>query len=156
MHLVEKNRQPPKENLGYYISITGAILALLWIGILKFTPTEAKGIRPLVENHPLSTWMYRAFSEQAVSNIVGTVELIVATLLLLSLRYNVFKKYAGIGMCVIFLTTLSYLFTTPNIWKTIDGVRVTDFFILKDMMYLGFGVTLLQSSLNSKNNSDEK
>ncbi len=27
--------------LGYYISLFGAALILLWIGVFKFTPTEA-------------------------------------------------------------------------------------------------------------------
>lgn len=38
---------------GYYISLYGVALVLLWIGIFKFTPTEAAAIKPLVENHPL-------------------------------------------------------------------------------------------------------
>jgi uncharacterized membrane protein YkgB len=39
---------------GYYISLFGAALILLWIGIFKFTPTEAAAIKPLVENHFLT------------------------------------------------------------------------------------------------------
>jgi len=50
-------------------------------------------------------------------------------------------------MILIFLTTLSYLVTTPGIWKIVDGVPVTDFFILKDLMFLEFGLMIL----NEKN-----
>lgn len=39
--------------IGYYISLYGVAIVLLWIGIFKFTPTEAAAIKPLVENHPL-------------------------------------------------------------------------------------------------------
>jgi len=49
-------------------------------------------------------------------------------------------------MIVTFLVTLSYLFTTPGIWKIVDGVPVTDFFILKDLMLLGFGLMIVQNN----------
>jgi len=50
---------------------------LLWIGIYKFTPTEAKLIEPLVKNHFLMGWLYQVFSIQTVSNLVGSAEIIV-------------------------------------------------------------------------------
>ena len=139
-----------RQGIGYYISLFGTVIILLWIGLFKFTPTEAQSIKPLIENHPLSFWLYRVFSVQAVSNIVGFVEIVVAVLLVLSLKFNSVKKYAGIGMLIIFLMTLSYLFTTPKMWRWVDGIPVTDFFILKDLLLLGFGISLLESSKKVK------
>ncbi|MEJ5052047.1 DUF417 family protein [Chryseobacterium culicis] len=130
--------------IGYYISLFGAALILLWIGIFKFTPTEAAAIKPLVENHFLTFFVYKIISVQAVSNLIGTIEIIIALLLIFSAKFAVLKKYAGIGMMVTFLVTLSYLFTTPGMWKIVDGVPVTDFFILKDLMLLGFGFMIVQ------------
>lgn len=132
--------------IGYYVSLFGTALILLWIGAFKFTPTEANAIKPLIEHHPFSFWMYHIFSVQTVSNIVGIVEIIIALLLLLSLQWVSIKKYAGIGMCVIFIMTLSYLFTTPGMWRWVDGFLVTDSFILKDLLFLGFGISLIESS----------
>lgn len=144
MQAKNKNNGPNVvSSLGYYISLGGAVLILLWIGIFKFTPTEANAIKLLIENHPLSSWMYTVLSVQTVSNIVGVVEILVALILILTLKFEKLKKYAGFAMCIIFLMTLSYLFTTPNMWKIIDGVPHTDFFILKDVMYLGFGMHLI-------------
>ncbi|MGH1516072.1 DUF417 family protein [Chryseobacterium sp. JK1] len=134
--------------LGYYISLFGAALILLWIGIFKFTPTEAAGIKPLVENHFLTFFVYKVMSVQAVSNLIGTIEIIIALLLIFSAKFAVLKKYAGAGMIVTFLVTLSYLFTTPGTWKIVDGVPVTDFFIIKDLMLLGFGCMLFQNNTN--------
>ncbi|PXW13690.1 MULTISPECIES: DUF417 family protein [Chryseobacterium] len=131
---------------GYYISLFGAALIFLWIGIFKFTPTEAAAIKPLVENHFLTFFVYKIISVQAVSNLIGTIEIIIALLLIFSAKFAVLKKYAGIGMIVTFLVTLSYLFTTPGIWKIVDGVPVTDFFILKDLMLLGFGFMIVQNN----------
>ncbi|PWN66748.1 DUF417 family protein [Chryseobacterium oncorhynchi] len=132
--------------LGYYISLFGAALILLWIGIFKFTPTEAAAIKPLVENHFLTFFVYKIMSVQAMSNLIGTIEIIIALLLIFSAKFAVLKKYAGIGMIVTFLVTLSYLFTTPGMWKVVDGVPVTDFFILKDLMLLGFGLMIVQNN----------
>ncbi|NIF06768.1 DUF417 family protein [Chryseobacterium sp. Tr-659] len=131
---------------GYYISLFGAALILLWIGIFKFTPTEAAAIKPLVENHFLTSFVYKIMSVQAVSNLIGAIEIIIALLLIFSAKFAVLKKYAGIGMIITFLVTLSYLFTTPGIWKVVDGVPVTDFFILKDLMLLGFGLMIVQNN----------
>ncbi|UWX62515.1 YkgB family protein [Chryseobacterium oranimense] len=131
---------------GYYISLFGAALILLWIGIFKFTPTEASAIKPLVENHFLTFFVYKIAGIQTVSNAIGTIEIIIALLLIFSVKFASLKKYAAIGMIVIFLVTLSYLFTTPGVWKVVDGVPVTDFFILKDVMLLGFGLMILQNN----------
>jgi uncharacterized membrane protein YkgB len=131
--------------LGYYISLLGAALILLWIGIFKFTPTEASAIKPLVENHFLTFFVYKIMSVHTVSNLIGAIEIIIALLLIFSAKFAVLKRYAGIGMTVTFLVTLSYLFTTPGMWKVVDGVPVTDFFILKDLMLLGFGLMILQT-----------
>lgn len=132
--------------IGYYISLFGAALILLWIGIFKFTPIEAAAIKPLVENHFLTFFVYKIISVQTVSNLIGAIEIIIALLLIFSAKFAVLKKYAGIGMIVTFLVTLSYLFTTPGIWKIVDGVPVTDFFILKDLMLLGFGFMIVQNN----------
>ncbi|WP_134088529.1 DUF417 family protein [Olivibacter sp. XZL3] len=139
-----------KHVIGFYVSLFGAVLILLWIGALKFTLAEAQAIKPYIEHHPFSGWMYRAFSIQTVSNIVGMVEIIVAVLVLISLKVPSIKRYAGIGVCIIFSVTLSFLFTTPNIWRTVEWMPVTDFFILKDILLLGFGITLLETAKTNR------
>lgn len=121
-------------------------MILLWIGIFKFTPTEAAAIKPLVENHFLTFFVYKTASVQMVSNAIGAIEIIIALLLIFSVKFASLRRYAGIGLIMTFLVTLSYLFTTPGIWKIVDGVPVTDFFILKDLMLLGFGLMIVQNN----------
>jgi len=139
-------RRSPIYKFGYYISLFGAAFILLWIGIVKFTPTEANAIKPLLENHFLTFFIYNLMSIQAVSNTIGMIEIIIALLLIFSVKFAFLRKYAGIGMIVTFLITLSYLFTTPGIWKIVDGIPMTDFFILKDIMLLGFGLMICQNN----------
>lgn len=137
-----------KENFGFYISLTGTVLILLWVGLFKFTPTEAEAIKPLVSNHPLTSWMYKTMSTQSVSYFVGIFEIITAILILVGLKYRLIAKISALGLIIIFVMTISYLFTTPNTWREIDKFPITDFFILKDIMYLGFGVTYFQYANN--------
>lgn len=137
---------PKLTRLGYYISLLGVVLIMLWIGFFKFTPTEAAGIKPLVENHFLLFWLYDVLSVQQVSDLFGVIEIITGLLLLFSLKYNVLRPYAGFCLIATFLITSSFLFTTPGMWQVIDGVPTTNFMILKDIPMLGLGFMYLRPS----------
>lgn len=133
------------KKIGFYVSYLSIFLILFWIGIFKFTPTEAEAIRPLVENHPLMSWMYDLFSVKTVSGIIGTIEIITALLLLLGLKWRTSRMVGGFFVIVTFLITISFLFTTPGVWNIVDGIPVTDFFVLKDLVMLGFGGIIITS-----------
>lgn len=129
--------------IGYKIAVSGVVVVLLWIGFFKFTPSEAAGIKPYVENHFLMSWMYKVMSVQTVSNIIGLFEMIVAFGLIWSLFNPKMGKIFGWASVVIFGTTLSFLLTTPGINKIVDGVPATDFFVLKDIMALGISLMVV-------------
>lgn len=145
---MEKSSSTKLPNVGLLIMILGAAIVLLWIGVFKFTLTEAKGISALVENHPLMAWTYKVWSIRTVSNIIGVIEIITGILLLVGMKIKTSLKWAGLLMILIFSFTISFLFTTPGVWKIVDGVPVTDFFILKDLVFLGFGITLWKGYQN--------
>lgn len=135
--------------IGYNVTLFGTTAILLWIGIFKFTPTEAAAIRPLIEYHPFSFWAYDMFGQQSVSNFVGIVEISLAVVLLLSIKFHSLSLYAGVGIVCTFLVTLSFLFFAPGVWRIRDGVPIADFFIVKDLAYLGFGLMLLGRSMSN-------
>lgn len=128
--------------LGFFVSYLGLVLILLWLGMYKFTPTEARAIRPLVEHSPLTFWVYHVLSEQAVSNGVGIVEILLGVLLLVSLKKRGLLPYVSYGLVFMFAVTISYLFSTPGMWKVVDGLLIANFFILKDLIFLGFALLL--------------
>ncbi|MCI0751029.1 MAG: YkgB family protein [Flammeovirgaceae bacterium] len=134
-------------NLGYIISVSGVIVVLLWIGIFKFTPTEAKAIEPLVKNSFLMSWLYRITSVQGVSNLIGTIEIITAIALSLHFFWKKAGLIGGFLAAGTFLITLSFLATTPGVFSAVDGVPVTEFFILKDIMALGISLLVVGKSL---------
>ncbi|MDP1676754.1 MAG: DUF417 family protein [Bacteroidota bacterium] len=137
------------QTLGYSISVIGVATVLIWIGIFKFTPTEAKGIEPLVRNSFLMSWMYSVVSVDGVSKIIGTIEIITAVCLLLHFFWKKAGIVGGIFSALTFLLTLSFLFTTPGVFSTIDGVLITDFFIIKDVMAFGISLMVLGKCLPS-------
>ncbi len=59
--------------LGFNIAVVGTAIILIWIGLFKFTPTEAKGIQDVVKNSPFMSWLNTIFSIQGVSNLIGTI-----------------------------------------------------------------------------------
>ncbi len=122
-------------------SIIGTAIILLWIGIFKFTPTEAKAIQSLINHSPFMSWMTPTFGVQATSNFIGTIEIITALLLLCVLiPEHTFQRLAQIGGILgvgIFLCTLSFLATTPGAFSLHDGIVIPDGFLLKDIVLLG-------------------
>jgi len=133
-------------NTGYKVGVWATAIVLIWIGIFKFTPTEAMGIKGYVGNSFLISWIYKILSVGAASMLIGTVEIATGLLLVASLWNAKAGKIAGILTGVIFITTLSFLLTTPGTWKAVDGVPVTDFFVLKDLAYLGVGLMVFERS----------
>ena len=123
--------------IGYYISLFGVATILLWIGAFKFTHTEAEGIKPLVEHSFLLSWLYKILSLQGVSNLIGVIEIAIALALIVGIFSPIVRKLAFVGCTII---TLSFLFTSAKTYYYIEGVPVTDFFILKDIPMLGFGM----------------
>lgn len=137
-----------KLNAGYVLAVIATALVLLWIGIFKFTPAEASGIKPLVENSFLMSWLYKLGTEGQVSGFIGIFEIITGLLLLISFWNKTIGKISGYLTLIIFFTTLSFLFTTPHTWKIVQGVPVTDFFILKDLAYLAIGLQVIHTNSN--------
>ena len=131
----------------------GLALIFLWIGAMKFTAYEAQGIRPLAENSPLMNWLLAALGVQAFSNLLGVVE--IATGLLLALRpVSALATAIGSAMAIAtFLTTLSFLFTTPGWEQSLGGFPALSAlpgqFLLKDVVLLGAAVWSLREALGA-------
>lgn len=124
----------------YTLGVLGTVIILIWVGLFKFTAVEAGAIKGLVENHFAMSWMYKVLSVQQVSNVIGIFEVLTGIGLLISLFFKRIGLYAGFASAVIFVTTLSFLITTPDVFKSVEGFPITDFFILKDIPYLAISL----------------
>ena len=132
----------------------GLAAILIYFGAFKFHPVEAEAIRPLVSESPLIGWMYGILSVQGVSILIGITELIVAGLLLARPWSPRAAAVGGIGAAVIFLTTLSFLFTTPGAWASIPGWPIpmpgmAGSFLIKDLFLLGAALWIAGESLRA-------
>ena len=79
-----------------------------------------------------------------VSNLIGATEIAVAIALLIGIKHQKIAYFSGIAATIIFIITLSFLFTTPNTWKISDGVLVTNFFLLKDILFLAVSISVIE------------
>jgi uncharacterized membrane protein YkgB len=142
------------KKLGEFLIRYGLVLVLGWIGAMKFTAYEAAGIQGLVASSPLMSWMYKVFSLQATSNIIGVAEITAA--LLIAIR-PISARLSAIGsvlaVCT-FLTTLTFLFSLPGWEKSLGGFPAlsgSGGFLLKDTILLGAALFTLGDSLTGKN-----
>jgi reactive chlorine resistance protein C len=130
----------------------GLVLIIAWFGAFKFTPTEAQAIQPLVANSPLLRWLYALLDVGGASRAIGSVELLIAGLIALrpwSPRLSAAGSLAAVGM---FVTTLSFLATTPGAWAHVDGFVVpgeAGAFIIKDLFLLGAALWTASEALEA-------
>jgi uncharacterized membrane protein YkgB len=139
---------------GQIVSRYGLVIVLAWIGFGKYAKMEA---RVLIEHSPLMSWIYHVLSVGAVAKVLGTAEIIAA--ILIALR-PVWPKASAVGSAmavVLFLGTLSFLFTTPGLVAThYDGLPVLGAqpgqFLLKDLVLIGVALWTLGEALGARKN----
>jgi uncharacterized membrane protein YkgB len=134
---------------GQLVARYGLVVVLAWIGFGKYVKMEA---RVLIEHSPLMSWIYDYLSLTTVARGLGTVEIIAA--LLIALR-PVWQRASAAGSAlavVLFLGTLSFLFTTPGVVALhAAGLPVLSAqpgqFLLKDLVLIGVAIWTLGDSL---------
>ena len=134
--------------VGRELTRYGLVIVVGWIGLMKFTNYEAEGISGFVANSPLMSWVYGFMSVRSFSAVLGVVELTIASLIAarpFSARASVLGSALAIGM---FLTTLSFLVTTPGVWEPSAGgfpaiSALPGQFLIKDLALLGISLWTL-------------
>ena len=130
--------------VGLQIARYGLVLVLLWIGGMKFTNYEAQGIKPLVENSPLMSWTYRVVFVREFSRTLGVVEIAIGVLIALRPIWPLGSAIGSGFGALMFLTTLSFLFTTPGWEPSLGGFPALSAmpgqFLLKDVVLLGVSI----------------
>lgn len=143
----------PIQKVGEFLIRYGLVLVLGWIGAMKFTAYEAEGIQALVASSPLMSWMYKVFSLQTTSNIIGVAEITAAVLIAIR---PVSSRVSAIGSVLAvftFLATLTFLFSLPGWEKSLGGFPAlsgSGGFLLKDTVLLGAALFTLGDSLSAK------
>lgn len=132
------------------ISLTSATV-LGWIGAMKFTAYEAGAIEGLVQSSPLVSWLYQVFSVQGASNLIGTVEIATAAMILLGTKFPKAALVGAVAAAFTFLVTASFLITAPVFEPSLGGFPalsvVPGQFLLKDIILLAAAVFLAGDAL---------
>jgi uncharacterized membrane protein YkgB len=136
------------ERLGGGILRYGLVLLLVGIGLLKFTEAEALAIQPWVAHSPILGWLYGVMTVQMASNVIGIVEITLGTLIAVYRWWPRLSAIGSLGASVTFLTTLSFMFTTPDLSPDTQG------FLMKDFMLFGAALLTAGQSLRLAQRSD--
>jgi uncharacterized membrane protein YkgB len=133
------------EAVGRGLARYGLVVVVAWIGLMKFTAYEAEGISRYVAHSPLMSWVYEFMSHRGFSAVLGVVELTIAILIVarpFTPRASALGSALAVGM---FLTTLSFLVTTPGVWAAEAGgfpalSGAPGQFLIKDLALLGISL----------------
>lgn len=129
------------EVIGGRILRYGMAMMLLWVGALKFAAYEAEGLKPLISNSPLLAWLYSFLSVGQAAALIGSVEILLALLILTRPFSPRWSAIGSLGVIVMSLITLTFLLTTPGVWQAGYGFPYLSGnpggFLAKDILLLG-------------------
>jgi uncharacterized membrane protein YkgB len=151
-HIFGYTRARALESIGTNVLRYGLVLVLVLFGTTKFTAAEAAAIKPLVSNSPLMSWLYGVLSDQGASALIGTIE--IATAILIAVR-PASARASAIGSALAvgtFLTTLSFLFTTPG---ALGATHPAHGFLLKDIVLLAAAIATGTEALRAATEETE-
>jgi reactive chlorine resistance protein C len=144
---------PLIETVGAVLGRYGLVIVIGWIGLLKFAHYEAHQISPLVANSPFMGWMYHIFPEYTFSVLLGILEVTCAVLIAVKPWAPRISALGSLIAIVLFISTISFLFTTPGIGEPAGGgfpaLTLVGEFLLKDIPILGLSFWSLGDAIRS-------
>ena len=151
--LVKEETVSKLQNVGFLLLRYGLVLVIVWIGAMKATEYEARNIERLIAHSPLLSWGYSIWTVRQFSVLIGAAELVIA--ILITLRHWSPRACAigSAGAVLMFVTTLTFLFSTPGWEPTLGGFPALSHgvgeFLIKDVVLLGAALWSLAESLAS-------
>lgn len=109
---------PSLQRFGAGVLRYGLAFILIYVGLLKFTAYESFAAADFVVNSPLFSWLLDIFSPRTFAGILGSVEILLGLLIVTRLFMPRLSAVGSIGASLLFLVTLTFLFTTPQVWQT--------------------------------------
>lgn len=129
------------------------VLVLMWIGGMKFTLLEAKGIEALVSSSPLMSWMYNVWDLQTTSNLIGVYDLIALTLVILAIFNQKLLIPAVLMSGAVFAVTQTFFLSWPAALSSETLLSTGGHFLIKDLWFVAnllIFITLLRSNKPSQ------
>jgi len=102
---------------------------------------------------PLLSWGYKVCSVHHFTMIIGALEMSIAILVALRRWFPTASAAGSLGAVFMFLTTLSFIITTPGWEPTLGGFPALSGdvgeFLIKDLALLGAALWTLSDSMNA-------
>jgi reactive chlorine resistance protein C len=138
-------------DVGATIVRYGLVVVIGWIGALKYTGSEATRIQLYISNSPFMSWLNELFGVRALADVIGAVEILAAVLIALHAVSPRLGVVGGALGTLLFVSTLSFLFTTPDVGDAKAGgfpaLSSVGQFLIKDIVLLGASVWVAGLSL---------
>lgn len=96
-----------------FVLRAGLVLALVGIGMLKFTRHEAEAVRPLAENSPFFSWAFPLLSTRMFSAITGATEICLGLLIALRQVSPALSAFGSVGAATVFFIILTFMASSP-------------------------------------------
>lgn len=138
------------ENVGTSVLRYALVTNLAWIGSLKFQDYEVENIRPLVTSSPLFSPVVTTLGEKKTAQLIGVTEIAMSALIAAQPVAPRAAAAGSIGAIGMFVTTLSFMATTPGVRQEGYGktkLSMVGQFLLKDSVLLGASVLTAAKSL---------
>ncbi len=146
------------ESVGATMLRYGLVIILLWVGALKFTAYEAEGIQGLVANSPFLSWAYGVFSVRTFAALLGTGEIAIALMIAMRSISPKVSAIGSFGAILLFLVTLTFMFTTPGVWQPGYGFPfpspMPGQFLAKDVALLAIAIWTAGEALRAARRRD--
>jgi reactive chlorine resistance protein C len=143
----------PRRTAAALIARYGLVVVLAWFGAMKFTHYESQGISHWVANSPFMGWVYNVMSIDGFGRLNGSIELTTAVLLALKPWYPKASVVGGIIASLFFVTTLSFMITTPGVGEESAGgfpvLSADGEFLMKDIALIGLALWLLMDAIDA-------
>jgi uncharacterized membrane protein YkgB len=151
--MADELKSPRTTGVAALVARYGLVIVIAWFGAMKFTHYEAQGISHWVANSPLLSWVYNIMSIDAFGRLNGSIELIVAALLAVKPWFPKASVVGGIFASLFFVTTLSFMITTPGVGEASAGgfpvLSADGEFLMKDIANLGLALWLLADAIDA-------
>ena len=122
---------------GQQLQSLGAGILLLLFGTFKFFQFEAEGIQPLLTHSPLLAWLPVTLGVRGSAALIGVVEVLAGLGIAFGPWFPRLGTVSGLLATITFLTTLSFLVTTPGVLAPGNDAGG---FLLKDLILLGAAI----------------
>jgi uncharacterized membrane protein YkgB len=151
--MADELKSPRTTAVAALVARYGLVVVIAWFGAMKFTHYESQGISHWVANSPLLSWVYNIMSIDAFGRLNGSIELIVAALLAVKPWFPKASVVGGIFASLFFVTTLSFMITTPGVGEASAGgfpvLSADGEFLMKDIALIGLALWLLADAIDA-------